>query len=125
MKVEARKGIDPATGSPRSEPVPPAASSAATATRDAFEKAIRNRRADVGKSLQGRIEQLTQVHVQDPSIFSAHRTAEILQHLIEVIVPQMGADPETEVLALELLREELQLQRDTEAHLDAGIHHGA
>ncbi|MBD8472944.1 hypothetical protein IFT98_03020 [Pseudomonas sp. CFBP 8770] len=123
MKVEARKGPEPTAGSLRSEPVQPAAASAATATREAFEKAIRNRRADVGKLLRGRLEQLTQVQVQDPTIFSPHRTAQILQHLIDVIVPHLGADAETEAVALALLHEEMQLQRDIEAHLETGVDH--
>lgn len=123
MKVEARKGPEPAAGSLRSEPVQPAAAGAAAATREAFEKHIRSRRAEVGRSLRGRLEQLTQVQIQDPTIFSPHRTAQILQHLIEVIVPRLGADAETEAVALALLHEELQLQRDIEQHLEAGVDH--
>lgn len=125
MKVEARKGPEPAAGSLRSEPVQPAAAGAAAATREVFEKHIRNRRAEVGGSLRGRLEQLTQVQIQDPTIFSPHRTAQILQHLIEVIVPRLGADAETEAVALALLHEELQLQRDIEQHLEAGVDHDA
>jgi len=121
MKVEGRKGADPATGHVRSEPVQPLPASAASATREAFEKAVRQRRAVNGPTLQGQVEQLSQVQAPDPGIFSAHRTQAILQHLIEVIVPRLGADPQTEAVALDLLREELQLQRDLEAHLEAGI----
>lgn len=124
MKVEARKGPEAAAGSLRSEPVQPAAGAAA-ATRETFEKHIRSRRAEVGRSLRGRLEQLTQVQIQDPTIFSPHRTAQILQHLIEVIVPRLGADAETEAVALALLHEELQLQRDIEQHLEAGVDHDA
>jgi hypothetical protein len=120
MKIDARKAIEPGTGPLRSDPVQPASASAATATREAFDKALRNRRAVNSKSLQGQVEALTRVQVQDPAIFSAHRTQQILEHLIEVIVPQLGADPMTEAVALELLREELQQYRDIEAHLDAG-----
>lgn len=125
MKVEARKGPEAAASSLRSESVQPAAAGAAAATREAFEKHIRSRRAEVGRSLRGRLEQLTQVQIQDPTIFSPHRTAQILQHLIEVIVPRLGADAETEAVALALLHEELQLQRDIEQHLEAGVDHDA
>jgi hypothetical protein len=120
MKIDARKIVEPGASNLRSDPLPPASASAATATREAFDKALRNRRVVNGQSLRGQIEALTRVQVQDPAIFSAHRTQQILEHLIDVIVPQLGADPMTEHVALDLLREELQHYRDIEACLDAG-----
>jgi hypothetical protein len=120
MKVDGRKAIEPGSSHLRSEPVRPASASAATATREAFDKALRNRRALNARSLHDQIEGLTRVEVLDPGIFSAHRTRQILEHLIDTLIPQLGADPLTQTVALGLLREELQRYSDVEAHLDAG-----
>ena len=85
----------------------------------AFDKALRNRRAVNGKSLQGQIEALTRVQVQDPAIFSAQRTQRILEHLIEVIVPQLGADSQQQALGAIVAADDAQR---TEVELEGGGH---
>lgn len=94
-----------------------AAPSAADPARAAFEQALRTRRAASSGALRREIARLAQPVIDDPGIFTPTRSLEILQHLIDTLLPQMGAEPEVQALAISLLEDEIAQHRALEQQL--------
>lgn len=63
-----------------------------------------------GGSLRERIEHLAQPSVSDPSLYGNERGIELLQHVIESVLPGMATEADVAELAAEVINEEITLR---------------
>lgn len=63
------------------------------------------------RSLRRNVERLGQSGTIDPSLFAGSRPGDILEDLLQRIVPSLALDEDTRSLALTLIRDELDTRR--------------
>ncbi|WP_437880815.1 hypothetical protein [Pseudomonas sp. LRF_L74] len=80
------------------------------AVRESFERAIRARRFVDARAILREIQDATQPHLEDASILGNARSMEILEYLIDEVLPFLGHDQDTAAVLARLLGEELQQQ---------------
>ncbi|GGB05759.1 hypothetical protein GCM10011491_37310 [Brucella endophytica] len=88
---------------------------------EAFENALRLRRRGSlahGASLRGEIDELTMPEITDPGIFGTERTINLLDHVIEAVLPGLDANEDVTSIAKAMLEEEIERRRDLQARLD-------
>jgi len=89
---------------------------------EAFESALRLRRRGSlahGSSLRGEIDQLTMPEISDPGIFGAERTMNLLEHVINAILPDLDANEDVTSIARAMLEEEIDRRRDLQSRLES------
>jgi hypothetical protein len=85
---------------------------------EAFEVMLRGRRAPARQtSLREEIEQLVMPEIVDPGIFNAGRSLDLLAHVVDVVLPRLGADEEISALAGAVLEEEIARRREIEERM--------
>lgn len=84
---------------------------------EAFEAMLRARRRANARagSLQDEIDQIAMPEIADSGIFRAGRPREILQYVLQQVLPRLDAEDEVLAIAQTLLGEEISRQEDIEA----------
>lgn len=77
-----------------------------------FAKAVESSQArhHQGGSLRERIERLAQPSASDPSLYGNERGIELLQHVIENVLPGMDTEADVVELAAQVINEEIGLR---------------
>ncbi|GGJ85736.1 hypothetical protein [Pseudomonas matsuisoli] len=88
------------------------------AARESFERAIRARRSVDVRSLLREIQDATLPRLEDTSILGGARSIEVLDYLIQEVLPSLGHDVETSRVIEKLLSEELDQQCELMALLE-------
>lgn len=88
---------------------------------EAFESAVRLRRGGSlahGSSLRREIDQLIMPEISDPGIFNTERTMNLLEHVINTILPLLDTEAEVTSIARAMLEEEITRRRDLQSRLE-------
>jgi hypothetical protein len=110
MKVEPRPLIPSDVRSAPVEAVRPVNSRQATA----FEAVLKSRKVQSRRSLRSDLEELTSAAGVDSLLFGSARSLELLEHVMQHILPTLDAEPEIKELAQDLVREEIDMRRSLE-----------
>ncbi|NWA37559.1 hypothetical protein HX871_22305 [Pseudomonas reactans] len=110
MKVEPRPLIPSDVRSAPVEAVRPVNSRQATA----FEAVLKTRKTQTRRSLRSDLEALTAAAGVDSLLFGGARSLELLEHVMEQILPGLDAEPHIKALAIELIGEEIEMRRNLE-----------
>ncbi|GHB11806.1 hypothetical protein [Salinicola rhizosphaerae] len=92
------------------EPISPTAAERNIRTRDAFTRAISEARQQrsLRPALRQRLSALAAPAPSDPATFSGARSIELLEHVIDHLLPELEVDEATRDAARSILHEELQ-----------------
>jgi hypothetical protein len=88
---------------------------------EAFETALRVRRRGSlthGASLRSEIHHLTMPEITDPGIFGNERTMNLLDHVINNVLPTLDTTEDVASIAKAMLEEEIDRRRDLQARMD-------
>lgn len=107
MKVEPRPLIPSDVRSAPVDAVRPVNSRQATA----FEAVLKTRKTQTRRSLRSDLEALTSAAGVDSLLFGSARSLELLEHVMEHILPSLDAEPHIKALAVELISEEIEMRR--------------
>ncbi|MBX7277252.1 hypothetical protein K2E96_15765 [Pseudomonas sp. ERGC3:05] len=110
MKVEPRPLIPSDVRSAPVEAVRAVNSRQATA----FEAVLKTRKTQTRRSLRGDLEALTSPAGVDSLLFGSARSLELLEHVMEHLLPTLDAEPAIKALAHDLIREEIDMRRNLE-----------
>ncbi|MDQ7729743.1 hypothetical protein [Halomonas sp. SpR8] len=82
-----------------------------------FDRALDNTRVrrEGGDSLSNRVERESTPAVGDPSLYSGERSIELLQHVVDNVLPRLEAEGDATELASQLIHEEIALRQEWEA----------
>ena len=110
MKVEPRPLIPSDVRSAPIEAIHPVNSRQATA----FEAVLKTRKTQTRRSLRSDLEALTSAVGVDSLLFGSARSLQLLEHVMEHILPTLDAEPAIKQLAHELIGEEIEMRRNLE-----------
>ncbi|WP_404483313.1 hypothetical protein ABWL43_17565 [Pseudomonas sp. HT11] len=110
MKVELRPLIPSDARSAPVEAVRPVNSRQATA----FEAVLNTRKTQTRRSLRSDLEALTSAAGVDSLLFGSARSLELLEHVMEHILPSLDAETDIKALAHDLISEEIEMRRTLE-----------
>ncbi|MGY2288517.1 hypothetical protein ACW9H6_01160 [Pseudomonas sp. SDO528_S397] len=110
MKVEPRPLIQSDVRSAPVEAIRPVSSRQATA----FEAVLKTRKVQSKSSLRSDLEALTSAAGVDSLLFGSARSLELLEHVMQHILPTLEAEPEIKALAHDLISEEIEMRRNLE-----------
>lgn len=79
-----------------------------------FEALLNRREALARRSLRGDVERSGSSSGVNPELFGCTRSVEILEYLLTEVLPGLGADPEIQTLAEDLIREEIHMRQSLE-----------
>jgi hypothetical protein len=79
-----------------------------------FEAVLSKREILARRSLRGEVEQSGIAGGVSPELFGSARSLEILEYVLQNVLPALDAEPEIKDLAHELIREEIYLRRTLE-----------
>ncbi|WP_312271129.1 hypothetical protein [Pseudomonas sp.] len=79
---------------------------------EVFESLLRLRSRTPFKSLRNELAELIGPPVNDPGIFSPGNSLQVLEHIIDTVLPRLDAEPEIKALAASLLEQEIQQRRE-------------
>ncbi|MFM9272137.1 hypothetical protein ACJ7V3_18060 [Halomonas elongata] len=82
-----------------------------------FDRALDNTRTrrEGSDSLSGRVEREATPATGDPALYGGERGIELLQHVIDSVLPGLEADSDITELASQLIHEEIALRQEWEA----------
>ncbi|WP_434456619.1 hypothetical protein JQR85_14245 [Stutzerimonas urumqiensis] len=78
---------------------------------DSFERLLRARRDRPSRAQLSALERATLPLIDDPGLLGEHRSLDILQHLLDAVLPALDADPETLAMLERMLLEECDQQQ--------------
>lgn len=110
MKVEPRPLIQSDVRNTPVEAIRPVTSRQATA----FEAVLKTRKVQSRRSLRSDLEELTSAAGVDSLLFGSARSLELLEHVMQRILPNLDAEPEIRELAHDLISEEIEMRRTLE-----------
>ena len=80
----------------------------------AFEAVLKTRKTQTRRSLRSDLEELTSAAGVDSLLFGSARSLELLEHVMEHILPGLDAEPEIKALAHDLISDEIEVRRTLE-----------
>eukprot|EP01133_Synstelium_polycarpum_P012436 gene12436-14590_t len=110
MKVEPRPLIPSDVRSAPVEAIRPVNSRQATA----FEALLKTRKVQSRRSLRSDLEELTSAAGAagvDSLLFGSARSLELLEHVMQHLLPNLDAEPQIKALAHDLISEEIEMRR--------------
>jgi hypothetical protein len=111
MRVDQRPIIPSGDRTAPIEGVKPVVSRQATKS---FEAVLSKREIRARRAQRGDVEQLNSTTDINAELFGSTRSLEILEYVLDSIVPSLDAEPEIKSLAEELIREEIDMRRALE-----------
>ena len=111
MKVEPRPLIPSDVRSAPVEAIRPVNSRQATA----FEALLKTRKVQSRRSLRSDLEELTSAAGVDSLLFGSARSLELLEHVMQHLLPNLDAEPQIKALAHDLISEEIALREREES----------
>lgn len=82
-----------------------------------FEALLSKRDILSRRSLRSDVEQPATATGINPELFGSTRSLEILEYLLQHVLPSLDAEPEIKMLAQDLIREEIHMRRTLEQQL--------
>jgi len=79
-----------------------------------FEAVLSKREIRARRSLRGDVESASSTTGISPELFGTARSVELLEYVLEQVVPELDAEPQVKELAQALIREEIDLRRSLE-----------
>jgi hypothetical protein len=79
-----------------------------------FEAVLSKREVLARRSLRGDVEQASTANVISPELFGSTRSLEILEYVLNTVLPELDATPDIKALAHELINEEIDMRRTLE-----------
>lgn len=79
-----------------------------------FDAVLSKREVRARRSLRAEAESASAVEGINPELFGTARSVELLEYVLEYVVPQLDAEPQVRELAQALIREEIDLRRSLE-----------
>jgi hypothetical protein len=79
-----------------------------------FEAVLSKREGVARRSLRGDVEQAGSSEGISPELFGSTRSLEILNYLLDEVLPGLDAEPEIKTLAEDLIREEIHMRQTLE-----------
>lgn len=79
-----------------------------------FEAVLNKREGLTRRSLRGDVEQSAGADGINPELFGNTRSLEILEYVLDNVLPVLDAEPEVKALAHELITEEIDMRRTLE-----------
>jgi hypothetical protein len=80
-----------------------------------FEAVLSKREIRARRSLRGEVEHASTTGGISPELFATARSVDILEYVLEHVLPQLDAEPQIRELAHALIREEIDMRRTLEA----------
>jgi hypothetical protein len=79
-----------------------------------FEAVLSKREVLARRSLRGDVEQSSTASGISAELFGSTRSLEILQYVLDSVLPELDVEPEIKALAHELINEEIDMRRTLE-----------
>jgi hypothetical protein len=79
-----------------------------------FEAVLSKREIRARRSVRADVEQASTTSGISPELFGTARSVELLEYVLEYVVPELDAEPQIRELAQALIREEIDLRRSLE-----------
>lgn len=109
MKIEPR-ALPPTGGRAPEHPQQVAQALPAARQVARFETLLGHKHANARKTLREVAEQASDVQALDPVLFSGPRSLQLLDHILDDLLPQLNLEPDIRALAEDLLREEIHMR---------------
>lgn len=118
MKIEKNRLLDISkSGSQRPEGAERAAPTSIDQAKETFESLAKSRRLKSKKSLRKLIDEIATFPADEGSLMTPQSSIEVLEYLINVVIPGLDQDELMTELTLQLFQDELDQFKEIEIHL--------